>query len=73
MALEPIFRESSGSLHRLDEALKALYVTAGDKAPDDERVPEAGEPKSGAGARIACRPTASTGGMASGTGREMAQ
>ena len=31
MALEPVFRELSVSLHRLDDALKALHVTMGDK------------------------------------------
>jgi hypothetical protein len=36
MALEPIFRELSGSLHRLDDALKAVQVTMGDRPPNDE-------------------------------------
>jgi hypothetical protein len=36
MALEPVFRELSVSLHRLRDALKALYVTMGDKPPHDD-------------------------------------
>ncbi len=36
MALEPIFRELSGSLQKLDDALRTLHFTLGDKPLDDE-------------------------------------
>lgn len=36
MALKPIFMELSGSLHRLDDALKRVHVTLGDKPSGDE-------------------------------------
>jgi hypothetical protein len=39
----------------------------------EERFLKPREPGAGAGARVACRPTASTGRVASGEGSEMAQ
>jgi hypothetical protein len=36
MALEPIFRELSVSLHKLNDALQVLHLTVGDKPQHDE-------------------------------------